>query len=137
MHDTTIPQSEARLGADTLDGSPRRWYQPDAHALMARGFTTVDGLVTVSEFDRDYALRKAYQRPDRILALDNALPVEFLAQPIQLDRAPMIGFCGSWTPHKGTKTIVADMTRVPAGVCHVPSAPHRCRCRLQARAPLS
>jgi glycosyltransferase involved in cell wall biosynthesis len=100
------------LGTNTFDGRPRRWYQYDPHTLMARAFTRADALVTVSNNDRDYALRNAYQPTHRLLVVENALADVFLGQTVCFERAPRIVFCGSWTARKGARLIVEAMTSV-------------------------
>jgi glycosyltransferase involved in cell wall biosynthesis len=90
----------------------RRWYQADHGALFARGFRDCDALVTVAQYDRDYALRQAYAAPDRVLAIDNPLPDSFLGLPVDLDREPVIGYCGSWLPRKGAALIAQDLPRL-------------------------
>jgi glycosyltransferase involved in cell wall biosynthesis len=102
------------VGADTLDGRPRRWYQLDAHALFASSFRRVDGLVTVSAIDREYAAQHRYQPDHRLLCIDNPLPAELLGQRVSLERRRTVVFCGSWVVRKGTQLVVADMTRLLA-----------------------
>lgn len=100
------------LGTDTLDGRPRRWYQRGANAASARGFAAADALVTVSEYDREYALAAGWQPEPRVLALDNPLADDFLGQPVDLDRAARIVYCGSWIPRKGIALLVSDLAGV-------------------------
>jgi glycosyltransferase involved in cell wall biosynthesis len=87
----------------------RRWYQLEHAALAARGFRDCDALVTVAHYDRDYALRQGYAAPDRVLAIDNPLPDSYLGLPLNGDREPVIGYCGSWLPRKGTALIERDL----------------------------
>ena len=62
------------LGSVSLDGDPLKWYQRLLKVPAENAFTKVDGLVTVSRCDADYALAKGYQPQERIVAIDNALP---------------------------------------------------------------
>ena len=96
---------QAAVGADRR----RRWYRADHGALFARGFRECDALVTVAQYDRDYALRQAYAAPERVLAIDNPLPDSFLGLPVDFDRGPVIGYCGSWLPRKGAALIERDL----------------------------
>jgi glycosyltransferase involved in cell wall biosynthesis len=91
---------------------PRRWYQTGDSFLFSRTFQGVDALVTVSDYDRDYALRKGYLRPDRVLAIENPLPGAFLGLALSFARNPIIGYCGSWLPRKGSRLIQADLPMV-------------------------
>lgn len=83
----------------------RRWFQLDQSALFERAFRAADALVTVAEFDRRYALDRGYAPAGRILAVDNPLPDEYLDLPVDFERAPRIGYCGSWIPRKGVDLI--------------------------------
>jgi glycosyltransferase involved in cell wall biosynthesis len=72
-----------------------RWQRPE------EAFRRADLLTTVSEFDRRFALARGYQPADRVLALGNPLPDDWLGQTPPAARAPVIGFFGSWIPRKG------------------------------------
>lgn len=87
----------------------RRWFQLDQSALFERAFRTADALVTVAELDRRYALDRGYAPPDRILAINNPLPDEYLDLPVDFQRPPVIGYCGSWIPRKGVALIVSAL----------------------------
>jgi glycosyltransferase involved in cell wall biosynthesis len=87
----------------------RRWYHVDHGLLFERTFRGCDALVTVARYDRDYALRQGYAPADRVLAIDNPLPDSFLGVPVDLDRGPLIGYCGSWLPRKGSALIERDL----------------------------
>lgn len=108
----------ARFGADTHDGRPRRWYQWRGSRLVQRAFTDVDALVLVSAIERDFAERQRYQPPARLLMLETPLPPGFERQPLQLERAPVLGYCGPWTPRKGCAIVrevaVRALRRHPA-----------------------
>ncbi len=92
-----------------LAGGGDAWYHLDHSRLFAAGFRRADALVTVAGFDRDYALRQGYAPPERILALDNPLPDEYLGLDDDLAREPVIGYCGSWIPRKGVDLIARDL----------------------------
>ncbi|HYL05877.1 MAG TPA: glycosyltransferase, partial [Thermoanaerobaculia bacterium] len=87
----------------------RRWYQADHGALFARAFRDCDALVTVAQYDRDYALSEGYATADRVLAIENPLPDSFLGLDPELARPPVIGYCGSWLPNKGAALIERDL----------------------------
>lgn len=110
------PFSTARtiehLGSDSIDGLPRKWYQRLIRVPVDRAFTEVDGLVTVSQCELEYALGRGYQPPERMVGIDNALPEEFLGLPLNLNREKRVTYCGSWLLKKGSRVIVADMTRI-------------------------
>jgi glycosyltransferase involved in cell wall biosynthesis len=78
-----------------------QWYQALYKRLVKIAFTDVDGIVTVSEFDREFALQNGYQENHHIASIENGLPDSYLDLKIDLNRQPVIGFCGSWTLRKG------------------------------------
>lgn len=94
------------------DGKPLRWYQKLLHPPVEHAFTTVDAVVTVSQFDRDYAIAVGYQTPEHVAAFENPLPDEFLALETPFERPVVIGYCGSWLPRKGNEIIQTDLTRI-------------------------
>ncbi len=75
-------------------------------------YSKVDGIVTVSHIERRYAVRKNLQEENRVAAFENPLPEFFLNRPLSPDREPVIMFCGSWLPRKGSHIIRADMPDV-------------------------
>jgi glycosyltransferase involved in cell wall biosynthesis len=79
---------------------------------VQKAFTKVDGIVTVSEYERDYAIEKGYQTETHVAAIDNPLPDEFLNQRVLLEREPVIGYCGSWLARKGSKIIEAELPHI-------------------------
>jgi glycosyltransferase involved in cell wall biosynthesis len=90
-----------------------RWYHFDQTRWFERTFRSVDALVTVSEFDRSFALERGYLAPERILALANPLPDSYLGIPVPPeDRDPVIGFCGSWIPRKGVRLLAEAIPSV-------------------------
>lgn len=98
---------EHHLGTASHDGASLRWYQR-LPIPIERAFRESDGIVTVSEFDRKFAVQRRYQPSERVLAIDNPLPDEFLGLPVRFDRDSRIGFCGMWIPRKGIAAIVQD-----------------------------
>lgn len=101
----------AALGSVSLDASPKRWYQ-FGWAATEKAFTNVDGLVTVSQYDAEYAVQHGYQQAERIVPIENALPEEFHHLPVSFVRKPVLGYCGSWLARKGTAAIRADISRL-------------------------
>jgi glycosyltransferase involved in cell wall biosynthesis len=104
--------TRSHFGEVGLNGSPLKWYQKIWNPPIRRAFAKADGLVTVSHFDRDYALREHYQQPERVLALENPLPPEFMGIPIAARNPRTLGFCGSWLANKGIATIQTDVVRL-------------------------
>ena len=90
----------------------RRWFQLDQSPLAERGFRAADALVTVGGFDRDFALERGYAEPQRVLAVDNPLPEEYLGLGVDFARPRVIGYCGSWIPRKGVALLEAALPSV-------------------------
>ncbi len=105
-------KQEYYLGHSTFDGAPPRWYQTIFKPPVERAFTQVDALVTVSRSDREYVLHKGYQDDPHVIAIENALPDNFLGLPVNFQRPKVLGFCGSWLPAKGTEILRTDVSRI-------------------------
>jgi glycosyltransferase involved in cell wall biosynthesis len=86
-----------------------KWFHLDQTRFLTAGYRRADALVTVADFDRRYALLRHYAPPRRILAVDNPLPDDYLGLPVDFARPPVIGFCGTWLPRKGTELITAAL----------------------------
>ena len=84
----------------------KRWFHLSPSRLFTAALRRADGLVTVSTFDRDWALTHGCGSADRILALPNGLPDSYLGQDVPEERPPVVGYCGSWLPVKGTDLLV-------------------------------
>ena len=102
------------LGSFSLNGAPTKWYQSMLLLPIEKAFTKVDAIVTVSQAERDYALKHHYQNEDRIAAIENPLPDEFLRQTVSFERERVIGYCGGWLARKGAALITADIPRILA-----------------------
>jgi glycosyltransferase involved in cell wall biosynthesis len=90
----------------------RRWWQLDQSILMEKGFRSADGLVVVSNFDREFALGKGYQPDDHVITIENGLDKAFLNLPMTFEREPIIGFCGNWLPIKGIDLLCSALPQV-------------------------
>jgi glycosyltransferase involved in cell wall biosynthesis len=96
---------------DARDASDR-WYHLRLGGLAALGLRHADAIVTVADYDRDYALREGYLPPSRVLAIENPLPDSYLGLPYEGGRGPVLGFCGSWIARKGTALLERDIPRI-------------------------
>lgn len=100
------------LNSTSLDGSLPKWYQLNQVVLFEKAFTHVDGIVTVSEDDRNYALQHKYKSDSHIIAIENPLLDSFLNLAVNFQRKLVIGYCGSWLLRKGIKVIELDITQL-------------------------
>lgn len=105
----------ARQKEGVLPPSDKRWYHFDTEPLVQDSFRLADAIVTVSEFDADFASRMGYQPAGRILVVENSLPDEFLGLPIELDREKVLMYCGAWHYRKNTATMERDVARFLRG----------------------
>ena len=99
--------AEARF---TDDQYAARWYQADLSALYRRAFSNADAVVTVSQFDREFAQRNGYQVDRRLLTIENPLPDTYLGQPLSHERPANLVFCGAWTGIKGVDRLRRDVS---------------------------
>lgn len=76
----------------------------------AAAFRGVDLLTLVSESERNFARAHDYQPAERLLALDNPLPDDWLGLPVPSARPAVLGYFGAWLPHKGTALIPGVLT---------------------------
>ena len=101
---------EAMRAAEAAGLAPeRRWFHLSQSRLFAAALRRADGLITVSAWDRDYALAHGYGPSERVLALENPLPDSYLGQEIEPESPPrprVIGYCGSWLPVKGVDLLI-------------------------------
>jgi glycosyltransferase involved in cell wall biosynthesis len=110
----TDAQMTRYAGSAAPDGGRQRWLPSTRVLPVERAFTRVDGMVTVSAAERRFALERGYQRPERVVAIDNPLPDDYLGQEINLDRGRTIAYCGSWLPRKGSRLMEVALPRVLA-----------------------
>lgn len=78
----------------------RAWDLP-----VERMFREVDGIVTVSRYDLEYARLNALKAPARLKAIENSLPAAFIGLQVRFEREPVIGFIAPWKPLKGMAAI--------------------------------
>lgn len=105
-------KEEDYWGRNTFGGVKRKWYQFNQMALYKKSFTHVDGIVTVCYQDVPYALQHHYQDAEHVMAIDNRLPESYLHLDVDLNRPPIIGFCGSWLERKGISAIRQGLPQV-------------------------
>lgn len=112
LRDVLQRHERAMTAVSHAQAQSRAWYHLDQSRWMRHAFTGVDGLVTVSGYDADYARRHAYQPCGRVAAIENSLSDEFLNLDVMLRRGPVIGFCGSWIERKGTAAMQQALTAI-------------------------
>lgn len=92
----------------------RRWYHLSQSSLFTRALHRADALITVSPWDLDWALARGLGLSGRALAVENPLPDSYLGLEPDFERGPVLGFCGTWIPRKGTgllRQVLPDVLR--------------------------
>lgn len=105
---TLVKYSETGL----MESPFKKWYQLDQTALFKNAFTQVDGIVTVSEDERQYAIACKYKDGCHIVAINNSLSDDYIDLNIDFYRKPVIGYCGSWISRKGIQLIRSDISQL-------------------------
>lgn len=100
------------FNSTTIDASPRKWYHLDQSFLLKKAFTQVDGIVTVSAYDRNYALKHHYKDENYLAAIEPGLIDYCLNIDVDYNRKPIVGFCGSWLARKGIQLIQQDISQL-------------------------
>ncbi|NEO27542.1 MAG: glycosyltransferase family 4 protein, partial [Kamptonema sp. SIO4C4] len=95
-----------------LQNDPQKWYQLDQSFLFQYAFREVQGIITQSDYDRNYALHQKYQEKARVQTIPSGLAANYLGLPVNWTRPPVIGYCGSWIARKGIKTIQKDIAAI-------------------------
>ncbi|MGK7924885.1 MAG: glycosyltransferase family 4 protein [Spirulina sp.] len=90
----------------------RKWYQLDRRFLFKNAFKFARGIVTQSDYDRDYALKQDYGDEQHVLTISSGLLNSYLELNVDFKRGQILGYCGSWIPRKGIKTIQQDIPRI-------------------------
>lgn len=85
---------------------------PIVDRLGSRAFRQADAIVTVSEWDAEWALERGYLPRSHVLAIDNPLAAGYLDLELGVDRERTILFCGNWIPRKGIDAIRRELPRV-------------------------
>src|SRR5438874_611729 len=110
---TNGPEPRYEEMLDRYFGTSRQtWYQIRRGPLMQKAFTKADLVVTVSQYDRDWFIKKGFQPPDRVVAIDNPIAEEFFEERGSPVKEKLIGYCGTWLPKKGIHVIAEDIGRI-------------------------
>lgn len=90
----------------------RKWYQIDQRFLFKNAFKFVQGIIVQSNYDRDYALQQEYGDKQHILTISSGLLDNYLGLEVDLERSPILGFCGSWIARKGIEIVQQDIPKI-------------------------
>jgi glycosyltransferase involved in cell wall biosynthesis len=80
--------------------------------VMKRAFADVDGIITVSEYDRAWLEQQGYPRTGWRQAIEIPL-LDCMQAPSRTGaERRTIGFCGTWLPKKGIGVVRAELPRI-------------------------
>lgn len=100
----------------TWQGNRCTWLRPgywfDRFQHIDHAFTCADCIITVSQWDRDYVVDRQLAEGHNVLAIENALPNEYLDIPLALNRSPIVGYCGSWSELKGAECLMKSIPQI-------------------------
>jgi glycosyltransferase involved in cell wall biosynthesis len=95
-----------------LKHTKKKWYHFNTDALFKYCYKHVDAILTVSQYDADYATKSLGINPDKVFFIEPALPEVFFANESETPKKPIITFCGSWIDRKGIDSMVVALPRV-------------------------
>lgn len=93
-----------------------KWYNFDQSWLFKYCYRHVDAIITLSHYDRDFALEHLGLDPQKVHVLEPCLPEVFFsyAPAVPVVRQPIIVYCGTWIPRKGTQAIREAVPKILA-----------------------
>jgi glycosyltransferase involved in cell wall biosynthesis len=100
------------VGFSTLTGRKPRLYQISQDRFLRRAYSRIDGLVTVSLAEAEYARRMKCDGRFGVEGIETPLPESFLGREVNRQKEKLLCYCGSWIPRKGTQVMKEDLTRL-------------------------
>jgi len=94
---------------------PRRvWYPASRLSQVAAAARLSDAMLVINDVDRQFAIDKGWQPPDRIRVVPHGISSRFLADAPSSDAPRGAGalFCGSWDYVKGTPYLCDAMRQL-------------------------
>jgi len=84
-----------------------KWYHFDQSWIFKYCYDHVDAIITLSKYDRDFAVQNIGIAPEKIHFIEPCLPeVFFNYQPATaIVRKPIIVYCGTWIARKGIQAV--------------------------------
>lgn len=111
-----------RMLDDAAEGLSRKpwmrrlWYPASRLSQVAAGAHLSDRLLLLNDRDRDYAVARGWQQPDRVEVIPHGVSDRFLNDDADPDapRGEGLLFCGSWDQVKGIHYLVQGFERINA-----------------------
>ena len=94
----------------------RVWYPATRLSQVAAAARLSDALLVLNEADRQYAIERGWQAPDRVVVVPHGVSQRFIddAPPVDAPRGAGLLFCGTWIHMKGSPYVVDAMRRLHA-----------------------
>jgi glycosyltransferase involved in cell wall biosynthesis len=100
----------------------RIWYPATRLSQVAAAARLADGLLLLNGIDREFALDRGWQPPDRITVVPHGISSRYLAEAPDPDAARGAGllFCSTWDLMKGITYLCDAMNRLHAAGHRIP-----------------
>jgi glycosyltransferase involved in cell wall biosynthesis len=94
----------------------RLWYPASRLSQVAAAARLADAMVVINDVDRQYAIDRGWQPPDRVRVVGHGISNSFIndAPPEDAPRGAGVLFCGSWDYVKGTPYLCDAVQRLHA-----------------------
>jgi glycosyltransferase involved in cell wall biosynthesis len=90
----------------------KKWYHLNMGRLYKYAEKKSNLIVTVSTYDRDFAIAKNYRPASDILSIYPGMTDAFTGVSVSYEREKILGFCGSWIERKGIHLIQKDIYEI-------------------------
>lgn len=109
--------ADAREGLREKSWIRRVWYPATRLSLVAAAARLADALLLINDVDRQYAVDRGWQPPDRVAVVPHGISSRFAAEapPPDAPRGAGLLFCGTWDYVKGTPYVCAAMRQLHEG----------------------
>jgi glycosyltransferase involved in cell wall biosynthesis len=106
--------ADAREGLRAKSWIRRVWYPATRLSQVAAAARLADALLLINDVDRQYALDRGWQPPDRVTVVPHGISSRFVAEapPPDAPRGAGMLFCGTWDYVKGTPYVCAAMRQL-------------------------
>jgi glycosyltransferase involved in cell wall biosynthesis len=94
--------------------APKKWYHIDKSFLFKYCYENVNAIITVSKYDRDFAVTYLQISADKVHYNEPGLPEIFFDNDIidTQTKKRIITYCGSWIERKGVESIKTVIPKI-------------------------
>lgn len=86
--------------------SEKKWYSPSNRQIFSYCYKHVDAIITVSEYDQDFAIQELKLNARKVFVNELFLQdIFFQMNQLPATKQAIITYCGSWIERKGIATI--------------------------------